>query len=286
MENLDLDIENYSLNDILNLFNLTETFDETDLKNAKKKVLMTHPDKSNLDSDVFLFFAKAYKYLLFINDFRHRTNKTIREDLDGNKEDAAFIAKIREKKDFHKVFNELFEEHKMRNAFQEKGYEAWLTSDEGVSHQTHSVKNMTDMREAFYEEKRRAKDIVKYNGVEDMIDTSQTDLSGQAPQHYGSSLFSKLQYEDVKIAHSETVIPVSEQDYDPSKQFKTVTQLQAFRGCQDMTPMTDQQSRQYLHDKEELEKRESAKRAYMLAKQMEEAQEKNKHFMSKFKYLQ
>ena len=287
MENLDLNIENYSLHDILKLFNLNESFHEIDLKNAKKKVLMTHPDKSKLEPDVFLFFAKAYKYLQFIYDFRHRSDKTIREDLDGTKEDALLIAKIREKKDFHKVFNELFEEHKMRNEFQEKGYEDWLTSNEGLDdNMTHTVKSMTDMREAFYEEKRRAKKIVKYNGVEDVVDTSQTDLTGEAPQHYGSSLFSKLQYEDVKVAHSETIIPVSEQDYDPSKHFKTVTQLQAFRGQQNMTPMTDQQSRQYLHDKEALEKRESAKRAYILAKQMEEAEEKNQQFISKFKYLQ
>ena len=38
MENLDLNIENYSLHDILKLFNLNESFHEIDLKNAKKKV--------------------------------------------------------------------------------------------------------------------------------------------------------------------------------------------------------------------------------------------------------
>ena len=36
MEGLDLDIENYSLDDILNLFNLAEDFGEFELKNAKK----------------------------------------------------------------------------------------------------------------------------------------------------------------------------------------------------------------------------------------------------------
>ena len=64
-----------------------------------------------------------------------------------------------------------FEEHKMRNEFQEKGYEDWLTSNEGISDQsTRSVKSMADMREAFYEEKRRAKEIIKYNGIEDVVD--------------------------------------------------------------------------------------------------------------------
>ena len=62
------------------------------------------------------------------------------------------------------------------------------------------------MREAFYEEKRRVKENVKYNGIEEVMDTSQTDLSGEAPKHYGCSVFSKLPYEDVKVAHSETII--------------------------------------------------------------------------------
>ena len=35
---LDLDIENYELNDILNLFKVPVDFDESHLKNAKKKI--------------------------------------------------------------------------------------------------------------------------------------------------------------------------------------------------------------------------------------------------------
>ena len=61
MQNLDLNFDNYSLEDILNLFNLSPNFGEFELKNAKKMVLMTHPDKSKLDPEVFLFFSKAYK---------------------------------------------------------------------------------------------------------------------------------------------------------------------------------------------------------------------------------
>lgn len=286
MEGLDLDIENYSLDDILNLFNLAEDFGEFELKNAKKMVLMTHPDKSKLDKEVFIFFAKAYKYLQFVFEFRHRNDNTMREDLAGSEQDAEFIAKIKEKKDFNKVFNELFDEHKMQNEFQENGYEDWLSSDAGLSTNTNSVNNMTDMRKAFFEEKRKTMEVVKYNGVQDIVDNSQTELAGQAPEHYGSSIFSKLQYEDVKVAHSENIIPVSEHDYDPSTQFKSITHLQAFRGSQNITPMTKAQADQYFSDKATLEKQESARRAFLIAKQMEEAQEKNNQFLSKFKYLQ
>ena len=49
MESFDLNLDNYELKDILNLFKIPENFDEEDLKSAKKTVLMTHSDKSKLD---------------------------------------------------------------------------------------------------------------------------------------------------------------------------------------------------------------------------------------------
>lgn len=285
MENLDLNIDNYSLEDILSLFQLESDFTEDDLKSAKKMVLMTHPDKSNLDQKVFLFFTKAYKYLYFIFQFRHRSDKTIREDLDGDEAHAEIIAKIRSKEDFNKVFNELFEEHKMSNAFSEKGYDEWYRGEDEEEQQHKKVNNQADMRQAFYEEKKRKMDIIEYKGIQDMEDTSHFDLTGEAPENYGSSLFSNLQYEDLKKAHTENIIPVSEEDYDPAKHFRSVTQLQSFREQQDTNPIDDSQVKRYLENKDKLEARESTRRAFLLAKQMEEGERKNELILSKFKYL-
>ena len=75
MNNLDLDIDNYDLNDILNLFSIDSDFSNDDLKNCKKKVLMTHPDKSRLPKEVFLFYSKAYKLLENIYIFKCKDNK-------------------------------------------------------------------------------------------------------------------------------------------------------------------------------------------------------------------
>ena len=71
---LDLDIDNYDLADILNLFKLEEDFDESDLKNAKKTVLKVHPDKSRLPAKYFLFYSKAYKVLYNIYEFRNKSS--------------------------------------------------------------------------------------------------------------------------------------------------------------------------------------------------------------------
>ena len=56
--NIDLNIENYSLNEILQLFQLDYNFGENELKQAKRIVLKTHPDKSKLPKEYFLFYIK------------------------------------------------------------------------------------------------------------------------------------------------------------------------------------------------------------------------------------
>ena len=50
---IDLDIDNYNFNDLLNLFNIDYNFNEKELKQCYKTVLKTHPDKSGLDQKYF-----------------------------------------------------------------------------------------------------------------------------------------------------------------------------------------------------------------------------------------
>ena len=76
---LDLNIDNYTLNDLYNLFNVSY-LDEPSLKTAKQIVLKMHPDKSQLDSKYFLFFSKAYKRLFSIYEFQNKsTNKQYKD---------------------------------------------------------------------------------------------------------------------------------------------------------------------------------------------------------------
>ena len=45
---IDLDIENYSVDDLYRLFSI-DVLDDNTMKESKKVVLKTHPDKSKLD---------------------------------------------------------------------------------------------------------------------------------------------------------------------------------------------------------------------------------------------
>ena len=69
---IDLNIDNYDLDDLLNLFKLNHDFSRDDIRNAKKIVMKTHPDKSRMDKKYFLFFSSAYKIIYSIHEFRDK----------------------------------------------------------------------------------------------------------------------------------------------------------------------------------------------------------------------
>ena len=70
--NIDLNIDNYGLDDILKLFKIDYNFKHDDLKRVKNYVLKTHPDKSKLPKEYFLFFTKAYKIIYAIYNVREK----------------------------------------------------------------------------------------------------------------------------------------------------------------------------------------------------------------------
>ena len=138
VENLDLNLDHYSLIDIYNLFNINNNLSEESLKNAKRIVLKMHPDKSNLDSKYFIFFSKAYKKLYHIYEFQNKS--TLRKkDSEYRTEDKDkeiilnnFIKKnhLEDKGNFNSWFNKEFEKN-YKNDLND-GYSEWLKSDEDV----------------------------------------------------------------------------------------------------------------------------------------------------------
>ena len=97
-ENLDLNIDNYNLDELLELFHLSYDFTENDLKQAKRIVLRTHPDKSGLPKEYFLFFSKAYKIVFNIYEFRHKSkNQSTEYVVEKNEEHEVMLKKLQKK---------------------------------------------------------------------------------------------------------------------------------------------------------------------------------------------
>jgi hypothetical protein len=245
MEGLDLNIHNYELNDLLGLFHLPLHFKEEHLKDAKKIVLKTHPDKSGLDKEYFLFFSQAYKYLLKIHQLRQSsttTNTDYQEDDLWSKEHSILIdgkIKTMSQEEYANWFNGTFEKMRLKDDVEETGYGDWLKSNEDVV--TDTISSTDQMNEFIQNKKKQLRELVVHQDFQDMnMNTEgQFDLVRETPGNYGSSVFDKLQFEDLRKAHCESVIPVTEEDFHQRKKYTTVDQLNRER-TQDMVQNRDQ----------------------------------------------
>lgn len=287
-EDIDLNIDNYSLNDLLELFKIPFDFEEDDLKRVKKTVLMTHPDKSNLDKEVFLFFCKAYKLIYSVYNFRNRSEQdtcvdrvyTTRE-IDNEKDEniGKTLREFSKKKDFNKFFNEMFEKNYMKAESTSGGYGSWLKEENEVIEAT-SIDDMNEQIE------KRKKDLRALVVVEDLEEvgygggSSHSNLTGRRPTYYESDMFGNLQYEDVQRAYTESVVPVTHEDYQNKKKFGSIEEMQRFRKEDYERNFTPQEHSSRLKENRKREEMLTAERAYSLAKEHEQSKKANKGFIA------
>jgi hypothetical protein len=290
---MDLNIHNYDLNDLLNLFKLPFHFNEGDLKEAKKIVLKTHPDKSGLDKEYFLFFSQAYKYLLKIHQLRQSsttTNTEYNKDELWSKEHSVLIdgkIKTMSQEDYTVWFNSTFEKMRLKDNVDETGYGDWLKSDDDLVSET--VTSTNQMNEYIQNKKKQLRALVVHNDFQDMnmSNSGQFDLVREIPGNYGSSMFDKLQFEDVRKAHCESVIPVTEEDFHNRKKYTNIDQLNRER-TQDMVQNSDK----WLSSHESMLKNTHSQnediniqRAYKLMNQDERIRENHEKFWSDLKRI-
>ena len=120
----DLNLAVYSLSDILALFGIAPEkvhgdLDAADMKAAKHIAAMTHPDKSGLGSEYFLFYREAFSTLTSLYRAQNRQNVSREERLakkeyapDNTKAKAAgTVAGGMTAVEFNGKFNDLFDRH-------------------------------------------------------------------------------------------------------------------------------------------------------------------------------
>ena len=290
---MDLDITNYDYEDILKLFNISKQFTTEDLKNAKKRVLASHPDKSGLDKSYFLFFSSAYKILFNIYNFREKhsslTNlNNYNENYNADKDEAneLLIHKIMTTKstqEFNKWFNEQFNTMKISNSYEENGYGDWFNSSN-----TEEIVKCTDLNSMnkIMEEKKkvlRTQMLIKKRDISEFNNNQYCDLTNSKPEDYSSGLFSKFQYEDLKKAHEESIIPVTNEDNISN--YSSYDDIKLKRTQQSIVPMKNEEANKYLNKSKEDENNISSMRAYNLFKQDEINKKNNDKFWNNLKQL-
>ena len=290
MDNFDLNIDNYDLEDLLNLFHLNYEFDENDMKRAKTVALKTHPDKSGLNKEVFLFFMKAYKMIESIYEFKMKRAKCARntsyenEKMESDKK-ALLLKKLdgMKAKDFNKWFNNMFEKVKVNDDDVDSGYGKWFKSNEDVNEET--VTNKRDMEAAFNRKKAASRELVLHKGVNEMVGGGGYDLTRSKPDEYSSDIFSKLQYDDLRKAHTETVVPVTHEDYLRKKKYSSVDSLRKDREANNPGMLSLQQSKELLRGRKSKEQMGNTQRAFKILKREEEISRANKNWWKELRTL-
>lgn len=272
MENLDLCISNYTYEDILDLFKVNTNFTEEDLKRAKRYVLMTHPDKSGLGKEYFLFFSSAYRLLYKVYLFRNKSQQDacvkrdyVASEVDDELENNHVWKELANHDDFNTIFNQLFEKQ-LANKNTGHGYGDWLKEEDDVE----VASNKDDMERLINERKENLRQLVLHKSVREMTSSGGSSITGHIGG-YQSGVFSDgLQYDDVKHAYTESVVPVTDEDYKNRQQYSSIDEYRRSRreAWERDVSTADHESR--LKEQKNAEDVDNVSRAYDLAKADEE----------------
>ena len=281
---IDLNIENYSLNELYNLFKITnQTLTDDIMKDAKKIVLMTHPDKSRLEPKYFLFYSAAYKRLYSIYEFQNKSSRknVMLEDHNPDENNRLLDnmfqknTKLKDTKNFNSWFNDQFEKRKVGDA-NENGYGDWLKSDEGIYDVGQVSK--ANMAQEFEKQKKQIQSLTVYGGVNDMYaSTFGGTLLGQQDNYTADG------YTDLRQAYVESVIPVTQDDYNNRTKYRNIEDLKSSRTTD--KPLDKETAMKQLHDQQLKQETVSVATAYYYARQTEQALKNNKSFWAELRQL-
>lgn len=297
-ETLDLNIENYSREELFKLFGVSNiSLTESVMKECKKLVLKSHPDKSRLNEKYFIFFSKAYNKLKGIYEFQNKIQ--IKKTVDTNEyfdsDNATILSNVFEQKkdlkdpkNFNSWFNEQFDKHKLEDP-NETGYGGWLKSDEDIIYTQNVTKsNMASEMEKI---KKTVQTLTTYNGVNDTYaSTFSCSLLMAHDSNFSSgSLFSNdgMGYTDLRQAYVESVIPVTEDDYNKTKKYKNVEEYKRHRDNSKfiVTFLSKEEAIRKLFNENKQKDEESVALAFYYAQQSEKAKAIQENFWSGLKQV-
>ena len=227
--------------------------------------------------------SKLYK-------FKNRTEQKVEnidydehdmEDSVGHKELLQTKLKNLDSNNFNKWFNTLFEKSNAKS--NTNGYGDWLKSSEGVS--KIKASNKSEFDEIFRKKKMESRELIVKRDIEEMVFNGGCTMIDNNETVFSSDIFSKLQYEDVKKAHMETVVPVTEQDYNEKKRFNNVEQYIRYRKSTEGNIPELSYSKIQLNKNKNNSEMLNTKRAYNLLMEDNEMKRKNKMWWKNLKLL-
>lgn len=303
LEKHNLNIHMYSFEELLGLFDLSYEITQQDMKRAKNKVLMLHPDKSRLPADYFLFYKKALDIIFNYYQNNTKINQTVpKEKTDYSPAEISDMNKSTTKKikstigemdpqEFQRKFNESFEKNMKKEITK---VNEWFSTEDPVYDIKEKVlqNNMGTIMENI---KKQNQGMVRYQGVQNMYSSGGTNLydeddaddESRNNQYVTSDPFSKLKYDDLRKVHKEqTIFAVSESDFKNVEQYKNIEHLNQVRNNKDnLKPLDKPHAERILLEQDRILKEKMAQKQHKSFMKTEEYTEKNKSILSSFLQL-
>jgi hypothetical protein len=286
-----LNINMYSLEELLGLFDLTYELDMEGVKRAKKKVLMLHPDKSRLSSDYFIFYKRAFEVIVQFYEEKTRQNRAVpKEEVkyspmntsQQKSKQVNEVIKNMKKSEFQNKFNEMFEQN-MKTAPDPKRNE-WFKKEDPIFDINEKVSTQ-NMGQVFDTIKQRNMGMVQYKGVQSLNSGSGTNIYDDEDDnsYVVCDPFSKLKYDDLRKVHKDqTVLAVSEKDFQKVPQYSSVDHFMRERGNQNLTPLEKTQAEKMMEMQQKEHEKMIMKKQYNANLKTMEYEEKNKQVLSNF----
>ena len=286
-----LNINMYSLEELLGLFDLTYDLDLEGVKRAKKKVLMLHPDKSRLSSDYFIFYKRAFEVIVQFYEEKTRQNRTVPTEevkyspMNTSQQKSKQVNDVinnMKKSEFQNKFNEMFEQN-MKTAPDPKRNE-WFKKEDPIFDINEKVSTQ-NMGQVFDTIKQRSMGMVQYKGVQSLNSGSGTNIYDDEDDnsYVVCDPFSKLKYDDLRKVHKDqTVLAVSEKDFQKVPQYSSVDHFMRERGNQNLTPLEKTQAEKMMEMQQKEHDKMIMKKQYNANLKTMEYEEKNKQVLSNF----
>ena len=170
-------------------------------------------------------------------------------------------------------------------SYKKNGYDEWYRSESETDLECMSCKTPKDFQKVLEKKRLTMSNAITTATVHDTIsgNTNNSFIDDTEGQHdgYSSGIFGTLQYDDLKQAHQNTIIPVIEKQNIKNATLEDVRAERTYT----ISPLDERQSNRMLNLSKENDKRIASERAYRLYKEDEKAKKMSEVFLSKFKQL-
>jgi len=273
------------------------------------KVLMTHPDKSRLPAEYFLFYKKAFDIIV---EFYNTQSKELQEITEENTKYSVLpnteydknthrqISKTIQKMDatvFNDKFNQLFDQN-MSSSKDKTNRNDWFKDDVAPPMNEANIndKTVNDKIERI-KQNQRQQGIIIHRGVQtlhsaagvassNLYENDDEEDGDTQSQYITSDPFSKLKYDDLRKVHkNETVFAVSERDLDNIPKYSSCDQFTKERNQMVLTPLEKHDAQRILETQARLHSERITRKEYDAKLLSMKYAEKNKSVLASFMHI-